>query len=401
MSEGVRPRAFSDRSRTAGLGSGLTGRLALLVASMRAGGARVGVDELLAAHRALGAVDSADRDQAYLALRPALCSRREDLVVYEAAFAAAFGPGPESDEERERRALLEELTHAASPALPRLGVPAARQPEVVELEPDPVPAAWSDVELLHDKDFAEYTDTERLVARRIMIRLARHGPLRPSRRTRPARRRGAPPHGARPDLRRTIRASLRYAGEPVERHWREHAERQRPLVLVCDVSGSMEPYARMLLQYLQACVAARRRVEAFVFGTRLTRVTGELRGRDPDRALERAAGAARDWSGGTRIGEALGTLNREHGRRLGRGAIVVLLSDGWDRGDPEELATEMARLRRCAHRLIWVNPLKANPEYEPLTRGMQAALPHVDHFLAGNSLGSLGELAVLMEGGFE
>ncbi len=172
-------------------------------------------------------------------------------------------------------------------------------------------------------------------------------------------------------------------------------------MLVCDVSGSMEPYARMLLQYMQACVAARRRVEAFVFGTRLTRVTAELAGRDPDRALDRAAGAAQDWSGGTRIGEALATLNREHGRRLGRGAIVVLLSDGWDRGEPEELAAEMARLQRCAHSLIWLNPLKAHPGYEPLTRGMQAALPHVDHFLSGNSISSLADLAKLMQGGLE
>jgi uncharacterized protein len=379
----------------------MTGRLALLVASMRAGGARVGVDELLTAHRVLRAVDAANRDRAYLALRAALCSRRDDLVVFEAAFAATFGRRSEDDEERDRPEVLDDLREAASPALPRLGIPAAQRPEVVEVEPDPVPAAWSDVELLHDKDFSEYTDAERRVARRIMLRLARHGPQRPSRRTRPARRRGAPPHAARPDLRRTIRASLRYGGEPVERHWREPAERPRPLVLVCDVSGSMEPYARMLLQYMQACVAARRRVEAFVFGTRLTRVTGELAGRDADRALDRAAGAADDWSGGTRIGEALATLNRDHGRRLGRGSIVVLLSDGWDRGEPEELAREMARLARCAHRLIWLNPLKANPAYEPLTRGMQAALPHVDHFLAGNSLASLEQLAELMEGGFE
>jgi uncharacterized protein len=145
-------------------------------------------------------------------------------------------------------------------------------------------------------------------------------------------------------------------------------------------------------------VAARRRVEAFVFGTRLTRVTAELAGRDPDSALDRAAGAADDWSGGTRIGDALSALNREHGRRLGRGAIVVLVSDGWDRGEPARLAEEMARLHRCAHRLIWLNPLKAHPGYEPLTRGMQAALPHVDHLLAGNSIASLAHLADLMEG---
>jgi uncharacterized protein len=156
----------------------------------------------------------------------------------------------------------------------------------------------------------------------------------------------------------------------------------------------------MLLQYAQACVAARRRTEVFAFGTRLTRITNELRGRDPDRALDRAAETVEDWSGGTRIGAAVGELNRVHGRRIGRGAVVVVLSDGWDRGDPEELAAELARLHRCAHRLVWLNPLKAHPEYEPLVRGMRAALPHLDAFLAGNSLASLAELADLMEATF-
>jgi uncharacterized protein len=371
----------------------LTARLALLAASMRAGGARVGAGELLGAHRALAAVDPADRTAAYYALRATLCSRRDDLVAFDAAFAELFAPAV-----RETPALPPEL-EPASLVLPRIAVPAEEVALPTETEADVVPSAWSDAELLRDKDFADYTDAERQLARRVMRRLAGAGPTRPSRRTRPAIRRGAPPHAARPDLRRTIRASLRTGGDPVERHWREPSERPRPLVLVCDVSGSMEPYARMLLQYMQACVAARRRVEAFVFGTRLTRVTAELRGRDPDRALDRAAGAVGDWSGGTRIGEALATLNREHGRRLGRGAIVVLLSDGWDRGDPDQLAAEMARLSRCAHSLIWLNPLKAHPGYEPLTRGMQAALPHVDHFLSGNSIASLAHLAELMEGG--
>jgi uncharacterized protein len=378
------------------LGVRLTGRLVLLAASMRAAGARVGVDELLSAHRALGAVDTSDRNAAYFALRATMCSRRSDLAAFDAAFAELFtAPAPPPSEPPPA------LDEVASLVLPRVAVPGGESPRAVEGDLEVVPAAWSDVELLHEKDFAEYTEGERLAARAIMRRLAAAGPQRASRRTRPARRRGAPPHAARPDLRRTIRASLRTGGDPFERHWREPSQRPRPLVLVCDVSGSMEPYARMLLQYLQACVAARRRVEAFVFGTRLTRVTGELAGRDPDRALDRAAGAAADWSGGTRIGDALATLNREHGRRLGRGAIVVLLSDGWDRGEPRQLGREIARLGRCAYRLIWLNPLKASPDYEPLTRGMQAALPHVDHFLAGNSLASLEELAILMEGGFE
>src|SRR5688500_12915290 len=362
---------------------------------MRAAGARVGIDELLAAHRALAAVDPADRGDAYFALRATLCSRRDDLVAFDAAFAELFAPPVQRAPE------LPDALEPAALVLPRVAVPAEEVAVPVPGQEDVVPSAWSDAELLRDKDFADYTDAERRLARGVMKCLARVGPMRASRRTRPARRRGAPPHAARPDLRRTIRSSLRTQGDPVERHWREPSYRPRQLVLVCDVSGSMEPYARMLLQYMQACVAARRRVEAFVFGTRLTRVTGELAGRDPDRALERAAGAAGDWSGGTRIGDALATLNREHGRRLGRGAIVVLLSDGWDRGDPDQLSAEMARLGRCAHTLIWLNPLKAHPGYEPLTRGMQAALPHVDHFLSGNSLSSLAELADLMEGGLE
>ena len=200
-----------------------------------------------------------------------------------------------------------------------------------------------------------------------------------------------------PDLRATARLSLRRGGELLERRWRAPTERPRRLVLVLDVSGSMAPYARMLLQYVQACVAGRARVEAFAFGTRLTRITRELAGRDPDLALERAAAHVADWSGGTRIGASLAALNREHGRRIGRGAFVVLLSDGWDRGDPDELAAELQRLRRCAHRVVWLNPLAADPRYEPLTRGMRAALPHVDRLLPGNSIQSLEELAELME----
>jgi uncharacterized protein with von Willebrand factor type A (vWA) domain len=264
----------------------------------------------------------------------------------------------------------------------------------VDEQPEVRPAAWSDVEVLHDKDFAEYTDAERALARAVVMRLARRMPQRETRRTRAVRRRGV-----RPDLQATVRASLRHGGEPLDRRWREHATGPRKLVLVCDVSGSMAPYSRMLLQYLHAAVATHRRVEAFVFGTRLTRVTRELGERDPDRALERAAHAVVDWSGGTRIGASLGELNRVHGRRIGRGSVVVILSDGWDRGTPEALADEMARLRRSAHRVIWLNPLKAAPDYEPLARGMAAALPHTDHFLAGNSLRSLAELADLLEGG--
>ena len=364
-------------------------RLSTLTSVLRTQGARVGLGELLSAHRALAAVDCASREDSRLALRAVLCSRRDDLERFDHAFAVVFGdggPGPREDDP------LQELGAIEKAALPRAGIAGSQPPPQPADDPTAVPAAWSEVELLRHKDFAHYTDAEMALARQLIARLARRGPTRISRRTRPARRRS---HA--PDLRRVVRASLRTGGEPVHRHWRAPTRRARPVVLVCDVSGSMTPYARMLLQYLHASVAARRRVEAFAFGTRLTRITNELAGRDHDRALARAAAAVADFSGGTRIGAALAELNRVHGRRLGRGGVVVILSDGWDRGDPEQLRAEMARLRRSAHRLVWLNPLAAHPEFEPLTRGMRAAIPHTDELLAGNSLASLEELAVILE----
>ena len=365
-------------------------RLGALASAMRDAGARVGMGELLAAHRALAAVDCTSSEESRLALRTALCSSRDDLERFELAFAAVFGDlrllGRAGEDPMEPLGAIER------PVAPRAGMRDSQSRQEITEEPTAVPAAWSDVELLREKDFSEYTDAEMAIARVLIARLARRGPMRVSRRLHSGRRRSHTP-----DLRRVLRSSMRTAGEPVERHWRAPTRRPRPLVLVCDVSGSMSPYARMLLQYLHASVAARKRVEAFAFGTRLTRITNELGGRDHDRALERAAAAVVDFSGGTRIGAALAELNRTHGRRLGRGAVVVILSDGWDRGDPMELNAEMARLRRSAHRLVWLNPLAAHPEFEPLTRGMRAAIPHADELLAGNSLASLEELAAILE----
>ena len=367
----------------------VTGPLSELAARMRAGGARVGLGELLGAHRALAAVDAASRVESFYALRAALCSSRADQAVFAAAFADTFAGEPMPPELDQ----LMDIGVIQKPSPPRVGVPSPGE-EALQEGSEPVPAAWSEAELLREKDFASYSDAERALARRLLAQIARRGPTRTSRRTKPTRRRREV-H----DLRATVRASLRHGGELMERRWRDQTQRPRRLVLVCDVSGSMSPYARMLLQYVQACVAGRARVEAFVFGTRLTRITRELEGRDPDRALARAGHHVADWSGGTRIGAAIAQLNREHGRRMGRGAIVVVLSDGWDRGDPEQLAEEMSRLSRCAHRVVWLNPLAADPRYEPLTRGMRAALPHVDHLLPGNSIASLEALAELMEEG--
>jgi uncharacterized protein with von Willebrand factor type A (vWA) domain len=353
---------------------------------MRARGARVGMGEQLTAHRALAAVDAADSRQAFLAMRTALCGSRQDVDRFAAAFGECFG-GAGADAPLVDPVATATLPRAAIPG-PVAGPAAPPAAESVR------PAAWSDIELLREKDFADYSDAERAIAREVLAQLARRRATRPGHRTRPVRRRDA-----RLDVRATLRGSLRHSGEPIERRWRQPRSRQRPIVLVCDVSGSMEPYSRMLLAWAHACVRAQGRCEVFAFSTRLSRITRELSSRDPDAAVRAAAASADDWSGGTRIGDVIAALNRDHGRRIGRGAVVTILSDGWDLGDPEVLEREIARLSRCAHRLVWLNPLSAAEGYEPLTRGMATALPHVDVFIAGNTLDSLAQLAELTEAG--
>jgi uncharacterized protein with von Willebrand factor type A (vWA) domain len=247
---------------------------------------------------------------------------------------------------------------------------------------------YSPREILRTKDFAAYSHSEFDEARRLMSDLRLAGALRRSRRLRPSHRRDG-----HPDLRRTVRRALRTGGEPMRRAYLEQSRRPRRVVLICDVSGSTDPYARALLRFLHVAVAGRSRVEAFALGTRLTRITRELSSRDPDAALARASRAVADWSGGTRLGEGLRTFNDEWGvRGVARGAVVVILSDGWDRGDPDVLGEQMARLARVAHRIVWVNPLKSSPGYAPLARGMAAALPYVDEFVEGHSLESLEKL---------
>jgi uncharacterized protein with von Willebrand factor type A (vWA) domain len=201
----------------------------------------------------------------------------------------------------------------------------------------------------------------------------------------------------RPDLRRTVRYALRAEGEPIKRAYVETGERPRRLVLLLDVSGSMESYARALIRFVHAAVVGRTKVEAFTLGTRLTRITRELSSRDPDAALDRTAAAVADWSGGTRLGDGLREFNDQWGvRGMARGAVVVILSDGWDRGEPAVMAEQMERLQRVAFRVIWVNPLKASPGYAPLAQGMAAAMPFIDEFVEGHSVESLEQLAALI-----
>jgi uncharacterized protein with von Willebrand factor type A (vWA) domain len=252
---------------------------------------------------------------------------------------------------------------------------------------------YSDQELLRRKDFATLDDEELAKVKRMMQSLAWNLPPRRTRRTVRAR------HGAHVDLRRTMRQNLRHGGEVFHLARRKRKEKRRPVVLICDISGSMERYARVLLQFIYVVTSRLDRVESFVFSTRLTRITRQLRNRNVERALDGAAAVVHDWAGGTRIGEAIRTFNYDWGRRvLGQGAVVMIISDGWDRGDIDLLGREMDRLHRSCHRLIWLNPLLGAADYEPLVRGIQAALPHVDEFLPVHNLASLEQLAEKLAG---
>ncbi|MDQ6883846.1 MAG: VWA domain-containing protein [Candidatus Dormibacteraeota bacterium] len=251
-------------------------------------------------------------------------------------------------------------------------------------------ATYSAVEILRHKDFESLTAEEMREVRRLIASMRIPAARRRSRRY----RRGG---SGRIDLRRLLRTSLRFDGEPMLLAWRSPRIKPRPLVLLCDISGSMERYTRVLLSFAYAAEHGAERVEAFVFATRLTRITRQLQGHDPDAALDRVLQSADDWSGGTRIGEAIKTFNRRFARRvLGHGATVVVISDGWDRGDPAELRAAVARLQRACHRLIWMSPLLGIPDYEPLTVGLQAALPYVDDFVPAHNLASLEALGRLL-----
>ncbi|MDQ1565571.1 MAG: uncharacterized protein QOF96_451 [Actinomycetota bacterium] len=319
----------------------------------------------------------------YWAGRTTLVARPEDIPAYDRAFGA-FWRGQtvnlfQSSAPVELTIVLDTEEEA----------PPGEGDEPAESDGPTLVVRWSRQEVLRHKDFAAYTHAEFEEARRLMADLRLHGAVRRSRRRRPSRK-----AEGRPDLRRTVRRSLRSGGEPIRRAFSQAGERPRRIVLICDVSGSMEPYSRALLRFLHAAVVGRGRIEAFALGTRLTRITRELSSRDPDAALAKAARSVPDWSGGTRLGEGLQAFNDQWGvRGMARGAVVVILSDGWDRGDPALLAEQMQRLQRVAYRTVWVNPLKASPGYAPLAAGMAAALPFVDEFVEGHSLESLQKLA--------
>ncbi len=332
-------------------------KLVLFGRALRAAGLPVGPDRVASFSRAAALLPPGEL---YWAGRATLLSRPEQIDIYDALFASFFGP-----------------------ARPSLGPPIRIR---VELEAEADAGLASAVELLKEKSFSRCSREELSQLAELMSSIELSVPKRRTRRRERSR-------AGTPDLRRTLRRSFRTGGEPIERAWRRRRKRARRLILLLDVSGSMDAYSRALVMFAHAALRSDKRWEAFCFGTRLTRVTRQLEGADADAALGRAAAEVVDWDGGTRIGESLKRFLDEYGHSgLARGAVVVLCSDGLEVGDPELLAEQMARLHRLAYRVVWLNPLQEDPAYEPLARGMKAALPHVDHFASGHSLASLEDV---------
>jgi uncharacterized protein with von Willebrand factor type A (vWA) domain len=348
--------------------------------------------------QALAHIEIGRRDDFYSAVSALLVHDHDDLPLFDRAFEmfwrkpveewAAFPFGGPQFRERRRRPVE---------VLPPLG-PDNGEPDRADdsekgedrrvLE---ITRTYSDREMLRRKDFAYMTGEELEAVKQLMRRLDLDLGDRRTRRMRIGL-------GARLDLRASLRRSLKTDGDILEWMTRTPKRKPRPLVVIADISGSMERYTRLLLHFIYGLVQSPgRRVEAFVFSTRLTRITRQLEYKDVDEALSEVSDAVHDWAGGTRTGESLKDFNYHWGRRvLGRGAVVLIISDGWDRGRPELLTKEMDRLHRSCHRLVWLNPLLGSPVYEPLTQGIRAALPHVDDFLPVHNLASLEQLGKLL-----
>ena len=376
-------------------GPDLLPRLGAFARLLHDAGLEAGPRRLTDATRALNHIDLKQQIDFRSALRAVFVSRKDEIPIFEAAFdifwappdpraAAGAMPG------RSRGLPMSpERAKAWAKALGLSSSQMNREQDVSEIPA--TSSGYSAEELLRHKDFEQMTWQETEQVRRLLEQAPWRVAERRTRRLRASR-------AGRIDLRRSARHAIRSSGELMRLFRRRPRVRRRPLVLICDVSGSMERYSRLLMIFAHA-IARREDLEAFVFSTRLTRITRLLRYRDLDRALDSVSKRVHDFSGGTRIGDALADFNRHWARRvLGHGAIVIIVSDGWDRGDPSQLTAELIHLRRSAHRLIWLNPLLGSEGYEPLTRGMAAALPHCDDFLAAHNVQALDDLGRLLAG---
>ena len=360
---------------------------------LRTHGVNVGAGQVLSYTRAVADLDPAGIDDLYWAGRITLVNRHPDLAVYNAVFDAFF-VGSEDDSPSPMLPLAAADSDGGEPASVSFGTE-QHEMEILEAGDEELPAAGgpraSSAEILRTKHFDRWTEEEfRQLARLLPgLRL----PRKLSRRTRPSTR------GPRIDLRRSVRHSLRHGGDLFHLRRRFRVERPRPIVLIVDVSGSMAGFSRALVQFSYGMSRASQRVEVFCFGTRLTRLTNAMRVRDADAALDGATDLVVDWDGGTRIGESLAAYVARWGKyRFNRGAVVIICSDGLERGEPDRLEWAMQRLSRQAHRVIWVNPLAGDPKFQPLARGLVAALPFVDELIAGHSIEGLEDLARVLEG---
>jgi uncharacterized protein with von Willebrand factor type A (vWA) domain len=404
----VMPERLSDERLAAPIAGALLHRIVRFGRALREMGIGASPGRLADLTAALPLIDLGRREDFYYAARTTLLTRPDQRDDFDRVFALFWPPttmplgagddgsggapgaqsageggeeGEAGDSDSPQRFVSAGPSSAAEDDQPSEDRSESRSPATAMM-------SYSQEEVLREKNFGDFTEDELIRARRLMERMRFQAAQRLTRRRTPARR------GEQLDLRRTMRRALGTGGETFSWARRRRKLKPRPLVLICDVSGSMERYTRLLLQFLHTVshgVSAN--VETFVFATRLTRVTPSLRRRRVEEALDRVAEEVADWSGGTRTGEALAYFNRVWARRvLGRGAIAMIISDGWDRGDPLQLDREMARLRRTAFRVMWLNPLLGSPHYRPLTRGMQAALPYLDDFLPVHNLNSLEQL---------
>lgn len=346
--------------------------------------------------QALDLIEIGRKEDFYHAMRSLLVHKHEDIPLFDQAFELFWRKPVEQWSDLNINRLLDKKREDIDIIPPPLQQPeealnkeqAGEDSEAEERVVVEITQTYSTREVLRHKDFADLTAREIEAVKNMMQQLTLRLGERRTRRKRPG-------NGPGIDLRRTLRKSYSYGGEVLVWSRRESRYRPRPLVVIADISGSMERYTRLLLHFIYGLAQSLNQpVEAFVFSTRLTRITRQIRNRDIDQALREVSQVVQDWSGGTRTGESLKEFNFNWGRRvLGRGAIVLLISDGWDRGDMYLLEREIARLQRSCYRLIWLNPLLGSPRYEPLTRGMQVALPYTDDFLPVHNLASLEDLA--------
>jgi uncharacterized protein len=356
---------------------------------LRAHGVSVTPAEVVTAAAALEVIDTVDRDEVFVSLRSVLTTSVDDFPVFEELFKRFWKGSLRTVVQRE----------SASNSSLRSKPNAARQsPKGLAFflehwgssfsagaQPVKVPGA-SETESATKKDFSEFTNEELEEVSRLARRMVRRLARRPSRRWRPVRR------GHRVNLRRSLRLSLKTGGELIDLSYKERRPKRTKLVVICDVSGSMDIYSRLLLQFVYGLQNSFAKVESFVFATSLARITGDLKNKTYTRALDRLSTSVRGWSGGTRIGESLAAFSNQWLRRIDKRTVIIILSDGWDTGEPEQLAASLALLNRRAGRIIWLNPLLGSAEYTPITRGMQAAMPFINVFAPAHDLASLRAL---------